>query len=71
MGEKHSNIEWLDWLSSRGERRAKKEPQCIFAGMSRNIPNEIKDRLGITKYSASYCIIHESSALECVGTIEL
>lgn len=53
-------VKWLDWLSSAGERKALKEKYCTYAGLSENIPDEIRGRLGIEDSPAAYCIIYEA-----------
>ena len=63
MVEEHDGevqVKWLDWLSTKGEREAMESQYCTFAGMSKDIPIEIKTRLGITRYPAKYCKIFEA-----------
>lgn len=53
-------VEWLAWLSAREEKKLRRQDYCTFAGMSRDIPKDIRERIGIVKEHKPYCIIHEA-----------
>jgi len=53
-------IIWLKWLPVTDEKKHKEDPNCIYAGFSRLIPNDIRLRLDI-KAEEEFCVIYEEN----------
>ena len=51
-------ITYLKWLSVLDQTKHRADPNCIYAGFSRLIPNDIRLRLDI-KAEEEFCVIEE------------
>jgi len=51
-------ITYLKWLSVLDQNKHREDPNCIYAGFSRLIPNDIRLRLDI-KAEEEFCMIYE------------
>jgi len=51
-------IIWLDWLSSEDEAKERKKTDCLFAGLSCEIPEAYRKAYKLTD-EAEYCIFND------------